>query len=93
MSHLKRESSAPFGEKWFATSYADAGGFITEHYGRPARGLHALHIEINRALYMNEGTYEPNAGFARLREDLWRFSADLVSIPESCLEAGPLAAE
>ncbi len=70
-----------------------AGGFITEHYGRPARGLHALQIEINRALYMNEGTYEPNAGFARLRDDLWRFAADLVSIPESWLEAGPLAAE
>src|SRR3546814_3619872 len=26
-----------------------AGGFITEHYGRPARGLHALQIEINRS--------------------------------------------
>ena len=31
-----------------------AGGFITEHYGRPARGLHALQIEVNRALYMDE---------------------------------------
>ncbi|MCQ1850520.1 N-formylglutamate amidohydrolase [Neorhizobium galegae] len=33
-----------------------AGGFITEHYGRPMRGLHALQIEINRALYVDEMT-------------------------------------
>ena len=25
-----------------------AGGFITEHYGEPALGRHALQIEINR---------------------------------------------
>ena len=31
-----------------------AGGYITRHYGRPADGLHALQIEINRALYMDE---------------------------------------
>ena len=31
-----------------------AGGFITEHYGEPALGRHALQIEINRALYMDE---------------------------------------
>ena len=27
-----------------------AGGFITRHYGRPRAGLHALQIELNRAL-------------------------------------------
>jgi N-formylglutamate amidohydrolase len=31
-----------------------AGGYITEHYGAPAFGLHAVQIEINRALYMEE---------------------------------------
>ena len=31
-----------------------AGGYITEHYGAPAAGRHALQIEINRALYMDE---------------------------------------
>jgi N-formylglutamate deformylase len=31
-----------------------AGGFITEHYGRPSRGLHALQIEVNRGLYVDE---------------------------------------
>jgi N-formylglutamate amidohydrolase len=40
-----------------------AGGFITEHYGRPVRGLHALQIEINRALYVDEVTLEKRPEF------------------------------
>jgi N-formylglutamate amidohydrolase len=47
-----------------------AGGFITEHYGRPQRGIHALQIEINRALYLDERTLERTEGFDRLRRDL-----------------------
>ena len=35
-----------------------AGGFITEHYGNPTAGLHAIQLEINRALYMDERRYE-----------------------------------
>ncbi len=50
-----------------------AGGFITEHYGRPRRGLHALQIEINRGLYVDEQTFQKNAGFERLQADLARF--------------------
>jgi N-formylglutamate amidohydrolase len=46
-----------------------AGGYTTEHYGRPARRTHALQIEINRALYMNETTREPTEGLARLTSD------------------------
>ena len=42
-----------------------AGGFITEHYGQPGRGLHAMQIEINRSLYMDERTLERTGGFAR----------------------------
>jgi N-formylglutamate amidohydrolase len=58
-----------------------AGGFITEHYGRPARGLHALQVEVNRALYMDERTLEPHEGYERLSVDLARFSAALVRFP------------
>ncbi|HXG78629.1 MAG TPA: N-formylglutamate amidohydrolase [Methyloceanibacter sp.] len=47
-----------------------AGGYITEHYGRPHKGQHALQIEINRALYMDETSFEKCSGFARLKEDL-----------------------
>jgi len=47
-----------------------AGGYITEHYGRPHKGQHALQIEINRALYMDEISFEKSSGFERLRDDL-----------------------
>ncbi|MFV0281632.1 MAG: N-formylglutamate amidohydrolase [Rhodoblastus sp.] len=47
-----------------------AGGFITEHYGNPAAQTHALQIEINRAVYINEATFEKNARFAQLAGDL-----------------------
>ncbi|MET0748057.1 MAG: N-formylglutamate amidohydrolase, partial [Rhizobium sp.] len=40
-----------------------AGGFITEHYGRPSRGLHALQVEVNRALYVDEATLQKRADF------------------------------
>ncbi len=58
-----------------------AGGFITEHYGRPARGLHALQIEVNRALYMDEARLEPSAGFARLAEHMRLLSEALLAVP------------
>ena len=47
-----------------------AGGFITEHYGRPHSGFHALQIEINRALYLDEQTLQTTSGFIRLKKDL-----------------------
>jgi N-formylglutamate amidohydrolase len=47
-----------------------AGGYTTEHYGRPSRRTHALQVEINRALYMDEATRLANDGFARLRDDI-----------------------
>src|SRR6266436_5477371 len=43
-----------------------AGGFTTGHYGNPRRGRHALQIEINRALYMDERRYRRSPGLARL---------------------------
>jgi len=70
-----------------------AGGFITEHYGRPARHLHALQIEVNRGLYMNERTFQKSAGFDALADDLTRFSAELMSMPEHNFVDLPLAAE
>ena len=47
-----------------------AGGYTTEHYGRPHRGVHALQIEINRALYLDEATLTPTSGFAPLKTHL-----------------------
>ncbi len=49
-----------------------AGGYTTEFYGRPAEGVHALQIEINRAVYLDEAALQPSAGFPRLKRDLER---------------------
>jgi N-formylglutamate amidohydrolase len=49
-----------------------AGGYTTEHYGAPARGVHALQIEVNRALYVDEAGLEPTPGFACLKADFER---------------------
>lgn len=53
-----------------------AGGFITEHYGRPVDGINAVQIEINRGLYMDENTLTVHPGFARLKSHL----SDLISM-------------
>ena len=62
-----------------------AGGFNTEHYGRPARGLHALQIEINRALYMDEVRLERASGFSGLKADMTAFAARLAALDLSGL--------
>ena len=56
-----------------------AGGYITEHYGRPLEGVHAVQIEINRALYLNEARFTPGRGFPRLKTDLTRIVGTLFS--------------
>lgn len=59
-----------------------AGGYITERYGDPARRVHALQIEINRGLYMDERALTKTSGFARLQADLDQFVERLIdSIP------------
>ena len=47
-----------------------AGGYTTEHYGRPQSGVQALQIEINRGLYMSESEVAPAAGLPALRRAL-----------------------
>src|SRR5437762_2480905 len=47
-----------------------AGGYVPQHYGRPSAGVHALQIEINRALYMDEALLSRGPGFARMAETM-----------------------
>lgn len=54
-----------------------AGGHITQTYGRPAARMHALQIEINRALYVDERTLERTNGHARVRADMTRLAEAL----------------
>ena len=44
-----------------------AGGYITQAYGRPRMGVHALQIEIDRALYMDEARVERLPCFEQIR--------------------------
>lgn len=44
------------------------GAEIVRRYGRPKSGRHAIQIEFNRALYMNERTVQKHRGFDDLRQ-------------------------
>jgi N-formylglutamate amidohydrolase len=70
-----------------------AGGFITEHYGNPPAGLHAIQLEINRALYMDERKFEPIASFSRLAGHLETLADRLSTIPLEELRPYRAAAE
>jgi len=67
-----------------------AGAYITQAYGRPSRGQHAVQVEIDRALYMDEATITPNENFAVLQAILRGVIAEISQIGEEQL---PLAAE
>jgi N-formylglutamate deformylase len=70
-----------------------AGGFITEHYGRPARGLHALQIEVNRGLYMDEARLLRKPGFDALARQIGNFLATLSDMVAAQSGSSALAAE
>ncbi|WP_461433673.1 N-formylglutamate amidohydrolase [Hoeflea alexandrii] len=70
-----------------------AGGFITEHYGRPSRGLHALQIEVNRGLYVDEARLEKTSGFDVLKADLTEFAGQMMDHVREGLSEDRLAAE
>ncbi len=57
-----------------------AGAFVTQHYGRPSRNQHAVQIEIDRSLYMNEQMIRPNGNFNTFRRTLRRVIADIAEI-------------
>jgi N-formylglutamate amidohydrolase len=54
-----------------------AGGFITENYAIRSRNRHALQIEINRALYLDEKTLQPGRDFDRVKQDMTRLIAEI----------------
>lgn len=71
-----------------------SGGFITEHYGNPRAGTHALQIEFNRALYMDEETYVPHNGLLAVSEAMMHLVEALADLRlPAGNEALPLAAE
>ena len=43
---------------------------LVRRYGDPAHDRHGIQVEVNRRLYMDEGTLQPHAGFDKLRGHL-----------------------
>lgn len=58
-----------------------AGGYITQRYGEPGQGIHALQIEINRALYLDQRRVERSGKFDALRSAMRPIIAEICNIP------------
>lgn len=67
-----------------------AGAYVTQTYGRPGRNQHAIQIEIDRSLYMDEGKIEPSDNFEAFRETLRQVIMEISGIGGEPLQ---LAAE
>ncbi|HEX7789964.1 MAG TPA: N-formylglutamate amidohydrolase, partial [Afipia sp.] len=70
-----------------------AGGFITEHYGNPASGLHTIQLELNRAIYMDERRRERGPQFRKVADDFIVLAEALAAIPLESLGPFQAAAE
>lgn len=68
-----------------------AGAYIAQRYGQPSAGMHAVQIEIDRALYLDEHRVEPSADFDAFRAIMQVIVADLATLVAS--RPGQLAAE
>src|SRR6267378_678177 len=70
-----------------------AGGFITEHYGNPASGLHTVQLQLNRAVYMDERRRERSPRFAQVAADFAKLADVLATVPLGDLGPFQAAAE
>jgi N-formylglutamate deformylase len=70
-----------------------AGGFITEHYGNPASGLHVIQLELNRAVYMDERRREKGPRFAQVASDFSVLAEMIAALPLGDLGPFQAAAE
>lgn len=99
-------SAAPVLVDWLEQHFRDAGlttrrntpyagGHTTERHGKPEEGLHAVQLELDRSLYMEQATLKPHDGFAGLAELLAELvDALILALPGMGLAPGlPLAAE
>jgi N-formylglutamate amidohydrolase len=65
-----------------------AGGFTTRHYAQPDQCRHALQVEINRALYMDEERITPTPGIERMTQAITKMIDALCSLDPRELKAG-----
>jgi len=67
-----------------------AGAYITQHYGRPSANQHAIQIEIDRGIYLNEAKVEPSDQFQETKAKLRQAFNQIARLGTPKL---PLAAE
>jgi len=67
-----------------------AGAYVAQAYGRPSRNQHAIQVEIDRALYMDEQRIRPNDRFHDVCRQLTSVIREIARIG---LDEQPLAAE
>lgn len=70
-----------------------AGAYITQRYGTPSTGRHAIQIEIDRGLYLDERRVAPNADFAAFQAVMDRVVGQLVALGYDNASHAGLAAE
>jgi len=68
-----------------------AGGHTTVQYGRAAAGIHALQIEINRGLYLDEETIAKRPCFETMKNCLTAALTQLTAIAPSLLRPDALS--
>lgn len=81
-SAVVEQVEAAFSEAGFkvARNMPFAGAYICQHYGRPVRHRHAVQVEIDRSLYMDEATIKPKPDFEAFKATLGRVIARLADI-------------
>jgi len=58
-----------------------AGGYITQRYGKPRTAIHAIQIEIDRGLYLDQKRMVPTANYQTLKRVLEPLVAELAGLP------------
>ena len=89
---IVEEVEACFAKEGFRTARNTpfAGAFITQHYGRPSTHQHAVQIEIDRGIYLDERNVQPSEQFTETRKKLHKAFKNIVRLGAPEL---PLAAE
>lgn len=64
------------------------GQDLVRSAGRPSMNRHSLQIEVNRVLYMDEATREPNAHFGSLKRDIDGVLRDVAAFVRGCAASG-----
>ncbi|NQX80286.1 MAG: N-formylglutamate amidohydrolase, partial [Hyphomicrobiaceae bacterium] len=78
LTQIVRQSLAQIGQR-VRVNQPYAGGFITEHYGHPKNDVHAVQIEINRRLYLDEPTLMKSCKFQHFKEQMSSFCLKIVT--------------